>query len=485
MNSISLGRKVTVFGASAALAFGSLFAMSAPASAAEATPLFLSFEDNDINGPLAAGGSFSGTSAAITAVPAGGQASGKGLAITKNGDPWSGVNVLLDRTERWTNADNKIISMDYYSPDNVDSPFMVKLDGAGAARKYVVAVPGWNHFDFDMSTAVGWNADAQYPTLAVFPNFADGDLSPISAQPNTGQVYYIDNLSLNGGTISNVATEAPAPRVAASLLLTFEDNDDIGALATGTAEGDGVGTFEGAPGNEIATAPAGGNGGNALQFTKAADGNPWSGFTVVSDSAGTNKFGSSDSPIITTNFHNSSSASIPVMIKVEGGGGAARKYVMAVPGWSTLSFDMSSGSIGWSGSAEYTKVSFFPNFADGDLNAPAAQANTGQIYFFDNIAFNGATTPAIPVVVVKTAQTIGTTAATMKAKKMLSLRAKTSANLTIKWTSRTKSICVIAGTSSAPKVKSLKVGTCKITGTNAGNSTKRAVTTYRNILVKK
>lgn len=274
------------------------------------------------------------------------------------------------------------------------------------------------------------------------------------------------------------AVTAPANAATAKPIFVSFEADDLNAAAIA------AGAFEGATA-VLDNVPAGGNAsGKGLKFTKA--GKPWSGFTVIKDTNGTNKFGSTAFPVITTNFYNSSAAAVPVMLKLENGPSNARKYVMAAPGWSTLTFDMSSGASGWDGTKEYTDVVFFPNFADGDLGAPAAQANTGQLYWFDNIAFNGATTPAIPEQpVVKVAQTIGVTIKTVMAGKLAALPAKTNKSLVVKWVSRTKTICVIAGTPAAPKVKALKAGTCKLTGTNAGNSTKKPVTTYRSILVKK
>ena len=80
----------------------------------------------------------------------------------------------------------------------------------------------------------------------------------------------------------------------------------------------------------------------------------------------------------------------------------------------------------------------------------------------------------------KTAQTIGAVASSVKVGATLTLPAKTSKALSITWTSSTKSICTI----SAGKVKGIKKGTCKISGTNAGNADYLAVTAAKTISVK-
>lgn len=64
--------------------------------------------------------------------------------------------------------------------------------------------------------------------------------------------------------------------------------------------------------------------------------------------------------------------------------------INAAQGWQTLSFDLStavgSQAAAWSADTEYTSLAFFPDF-----NKAADDA----VYYIDNLAINGATTPAI------------------------------------------------------------------------------------------
>jgi hypothetical protein len=66
--------------------------------------------------------------------------------------------------------------------------------------------------------------------------------------------------------------------------------------------------------------------------------------------------------------------------------------VNAKQGWQTLSFDLSTAtgnnSVVWSADTEYVNLVLFPDF-----NATADDA----VYYVDDFAINGATTPAIPV----------------------------------------------------------------------------------------
>ena len=102
----------------------------------------------------------------------------------------------------------------------------------------------------------------------------------------------------------------------------------------------------------------------------------------------------------------------------------------------------------------------------------------------DNIAFNGATTPSIPVVPpVKASQTIGKSITTMRVGKIAALPLKTNKKLNVRWVSKTPAVCSVYVTSG--KVKAKKVGICKLVGTNAGNGSFKAVTVNRNIKVIK
>lgn len=82
--------------------------------------------------------------------------------------------------------------------------------------------------------------------------------------------------------------------------------------------------------------------------------------------------------------------------------------------------------------------------------------------------------------VFKEAQTIGNVASSLKNGSFLSLPTKTNKNLAITWTSGTKSTCTVR----AGKVKGIKKGACKLTGTNPGNSAYLPVSAMRTLAIK-
>jgi hypothetical protein len=376
------------------LATGSLLATGiAPAHAADATPLFISFESNDPLKALAASaqGPFGGAGAEVKAGV--NLADGDALFFTKNGEPWAGVNVLLTPSTPYiyTSEANKIISFDYWSPDSVPSPVMLKLEGAGAALKSVEAQPGLNSFSVDMSTGTGWNAAGNYTKFIIFPNFGADDPTYTGAPKvaNTGQVYEIDNISINGGTPADVYVPVVAPtRQATSTLMTFETGDAIGAAAVGAG-------FNGAV-TLIKDAPAGGNGGKALEIEKAGD--PWSGVNLITAGSAV-KFLDAANKTVTLNYYSPETVNTPVQFQlVATNGSKINQALEAVPGWQRLTFDFSAS---FNEAVEYTAGVIFPNFVNpGDVpgytGAAAVTPLTGKKYFIDNVGFNGAVTPAIP-----------------------------------------------------------------------------------------
>ena len=203
INFKSNGQKLVGITASALIAIASV-GFAAPASAAyAATETTLTFEDGDTLGADAVGanggpdavGAFEGAVTSIVNVPAGG-GSGKGLQLQKQGQPWAGATLLDVSTSniRITAANLSVITFDYYSPDGVNSPIMVKLEGPGGANAIEfakTAVPGWNSMSFDFSTQGSWNSAYEYTKVSVFPNFPNGTVS------NTGQLYVFDNFTVN------------------------------------------------------------------------------------------------------------------------------------------------------------------------------------------------------------------------------------------------------------------------------------------------
>lgn len=381
INFKSNGQKFVGITASALIAIASV-GFAAPASAAyAATETTLTFEDGDTLGADAVGGngvgdavgSFEGATTTIENVPAGG-GSGKGLHLKKEGQPWSGATLMDVTTSniRITAENAAVITFDYYSPDGVDSPVMVKLENASVNIEFAqTASPGWNSMSYDFSTKGTWSKDIEYTKVSIFPNF--GAATTVT---NTGQVYVIDNFKVNA------ASDPVDGLQAGPLFLSFEDDDTLGAGAVGNNSGeDPTGTFSGAT-TTIDTVPAGGGDGKGLKIAKAGD--LWSGVTVVDVSTSEVKLTDTGLSTITLDYYSPDNVDSPLMLKLEGAGGAnAIEFAKtASPGWNSMSYDFSTqGS--WSAANEYTKLTIFPNFPNGTV------ANTGQMYFVDNLSING------------------------------------------------------------------------------------------------
>ena len=368
------------------------FAHATPAS----TPSFLSFESNDVNGAQLITdtvpgskylGLWGGSKASIDSNPS--PKSGKSLKFVKvsTGQDWSGVTVF--DSLRFAESGKTVVSFDYYSSDTTASPVSVKIQTAAqiAATNGVslvkTAQPGWNTLSFDMKDATGYLSTATYLRVSIIPDWNDSTGKIGNKKEDQG--YYIDNVSANGGTLSDVVTTGSSPTPTPSttgspLFMSFEDNDLGGAAVTVN------GAFEGGV-VSIANAPtSGGHTGKALKFEKKADGQLWSGINVYLQLDG-NRVTDAAHKLIKFDYFSSDNATSPVLVKLESlSGTSAQVKVNASPGWNSLTADMST-SADWSASTEYWTLAIFPDY-DG---ATTGVAMTGQAYYLDNISVNGGT----------------------------------------------------------------------------------------------
>jgi hypothetical protein len=163
----------------------------------------LTFDESDTVGLLAAGearpqGVFGGGSAATAAAPQNSDR-GSALAITKTGEAWTGVNILVDEsgTVRYTNADNSTVSFNFYSP-KANSPVAVQLFHGDANVELIQYAPqGWRKLTFDFATVGAWSSNTAYDKVVIFPDFQ----VPVSTPAD---VYYIDDVALNGAVTTAV-----------------------------------------------------------------------------------------------------------------------------------------------------------------------------------------------------------------------------------------------------------------------------------------
>lgn len=88
------------------------------------------------------------------------------------------------------------------------------------------------------------------------------------------------------------------------------------------------------------------------------------------------------------------------------------------------------------------------------------------------------TPSATPMELAK--QSTSAVATSLQVGKSLSLPAKSTAGLAIKWVSTTKSTCTVSGS----KVTAKKKGSCSVTGTNAGDAKNSALSVTKKITIK-
>jgi len=407
-SSQNVAKKAISLVAGLALTLVSAVGISSSASASDAGKVYLSFESNDTLATATASGGFED---GVTSIIDSTHLTGKALQFTKGGSKaWSGINVLLPNATAFHYADatKHTITFDYWSNDTDASPVMVKLEtsvpswqGGPHTQKTLEAHPGLNHLSFDMSTGTGWDATLEWVSLAIFPDFGQDDsgYTGAAALPVAGQLYELDNISVNGGTIADVKSP---PRTATNTVLTFEANDTLGAGIVGASEGAKLqGAFAGAE-TTIADAPAGGNGGKALKIAKKTGGQVYAGVNMLNFTADT-KIGDATHKILTFNYY-SPKANSPTRLELVPYPVALGITITAAQGWQTLSFDLSAmtgaNGVVWSPDTEYTTLGFFPDFN---------QAADDSVYYIDNLAFNGGTTPAITPATVAPAMTAAAT----------------------------------------------------------------------------
>jgi hypothetical protein len=175
------------------------------------------------------------------------------------------------------------------------------------------------------------------------------------------KVYMLDDVSFTSA-IACIPATTP-------VYSSLEASDVSGVVA---ANG-----FGGAWG-ETASAPEGGSQGNsrALKVTKGSSGSAsqtWAGTNVLINSCMDYGFGG----IVTANVY-AAAAGIPMMLKLDGGTPIERTATTWRAGWQQLKWDF-TGKVGTHGT-----VAFFPNFGTAD---------SGAVYFLDDLALNGATSP--------------------------------------------------------------------------------------------
>ena len=281
-------------------------------------------------------------------------------------------------------------------------------DGSGiTAVATVVGTSGTLTFTFSPAVGVAYSKLWLQPDsdLAAAGNgHEDWGFGTDSA--TNSKLYTFDNLSY-----VQSAASAPAPRVAASTQITFEAGDALGAAAQ-------TQYFEGAI-TAIVDAPVGGAGTKAMSITKSTK--SYGGVNILLHPTSTDKYTDATHKTVSLNFYSPIDAAVPVVLELNPG--AVQATATAHRGWQTLTFDFGAPSAGtWSDAVDYTTVALFPNFL--------VDAVPTDIYYVDNISFNGATAPAIALKPTVTAAA-ATAASAISATKTLAFTVKTFAGAVV------------------------------------------------------
>lgn len=317
---------------------------------------------------------------------------------------------------------------------------------------------GWQTLTFDfMNEAVGtaeFNSAFTYDMLNVFPGWGT----------TSSDIYFIDDITTSLETTGGNGGGGPQGPAATPTLITYETNDDTGYLTTG---------FQGATAS-VENSPAGGRGGKALKIFRDG-GQTYAGADLLNTSGVNKKITSATNKVVTMNFY--SSVHSTIRVKVQLLDSQISRTVNAVYGWQKLTIDFGAtldhdwaDNPSYSNSFSYTRLEIFPNYGVLD---------SGVAYYVDDIAFNGATTPAITP--AKLNQTIAGTSTSLKRGHSITLPAKTSRGLAISWTSNTKTVCTI----SAGKLKALKTGACRIAARQSGTTRYNPLSITRALTVTK
>jgi hypothetical protein len=290
---------------------------------------------------------------------------------------------------------------------NVYSPvagkrIMLKLESTVHPSQIVMvenlSVVGWKTYTFDFT--VGGNLELDYPKASIFVDYLNGS--------KVDNPWYVDDISFNGAASACVAAGCDnggggnggggngggdvdlSNYTAPSTLVTFESDDQLGALTAAEAMPDHPqGVFGGGLAS-IVPAPLNSDRGRALAITKS--GEQWTGVNVVVDTTSTVRYTDADNSKVTFNFY-SPKANSPTAVQLFHGDANVELVQYAPQGWSTMTFDFATVQ-GWSANTAYDKVVIFPDFQI-PVSTPA------DVYYVDDIALNGATTtPVAPVVPV-------------------------------------------------------------------------------------
>ena len=354
-------------------------------SATAAGGLVVTFEQNDTSGYVNIDFDDAPMQQASSVVADAPDNAGRALKVIRGKASWAGTTIIKDPSKVLLKTGELFVSARVHSP-KANIVLRMKIEKSGDPTQSVEtnatekSVLGWHTYTFDFSKqATGTEAFSVNKTYNMASMFFD--FVSLGPQVTTGnQVFYVDDITFAAASGGGGGVE-PVGKTATPTLLTFESGDADGALVAAEATGPHPHGIFGGGTAAIVAAPAGGNGGNALAITKT--GQPWTGANAIVDISGTKRYTSSAFPTVTFNYYSPKAG--PVVVELNPG--AVQGGATAVVGWQTITVNFSTVA-GWSAATEYDKVVIFPDFQVAPSTPPL-------LYYVDNVAVNGAVTPAI------------------------------------------------------------------------------------------
>lgn len=384
-------------------------ALSGIAPAVAANPLQITFEADDTSGFIHTDFDDDGPGHHTSSVTSGIEGNaGNVLKVIRGVASWAGTTIIEGQSQALIAAGTLYVTAKIYAPV-AGKKLMMKLEKTGDRTQSVESyatqntVVGWNEYTFDFAIqrpgTEAFSANKTYNMASVF-----FDYTTTPNPSSTGLTYYLDDVTFasatagsggtggggdnggggnGGGGVVNNATATP-------IVLTYEANDSLGALGAATAgPTHPVGIFGGGTAAMVTDLVGLGSTSNkVLAVTKT--GEPWTGYNAIVDTDGSLRITNAQNPIVTFNYF-SPKANSPVAVQLFIGETMDTQMLQtAVLGSNSFRFDFSTAGT-WSGSKIYTKLVIFPDFLV-PTTVPAA------VYYFDEIAINGATTAALPSV---------------------------------------------------------------------------------------
>ena len=477
----SLARKVTTAIGTLALVASGVVGATAPANAAGATVLDFSSNTRADYDYLA------GTSTIAWAPWGGGEA---GLNAAELGaDNWNGdadwgthnykvIGGALFVQKGQSGCDNASIRLANLADGNsvissTNNTVTMKVWAADAGVKltaYATDINDGNKISADATTTTANDYSDVTFTFTSVPDisFTRLWLTPDSDNAKAGAGHDDWGCGPFGATVSKLykiddvtytvsSGSVTPPRTADSTVLTYETGDAFGATVLTD------GGYFGGSSVAITDAPAGGTGGKALAYTKA--GEAWAGVNLLRNPSSTLKFTDASHKQVSMNFYSPKAGNVPVVLELNPG--AIQVQVTAHQGWQKLVFDYATKDT-WSAGVDYTTVAFFADFQ-------VAPSNPADVYYVDNVSFNGAVAPDIAANPTVTAAT-ATSSSAISATKTLSFTVRTAAgavipNATVNFTKNRGTLSAASGTTNAQ-------GVVTVVASNTAAGTQTVIAAY-------